>query len=140
MTAMPMTIPSTAMSTMGRTTAVLPVPVAEDAACDEVGKPMPMTATKLAACLALMAVVSLFTRRSGIGAVASEGHVRSPTNTSAWAPNAWRSTCPCWTAWRVAVVSNQTGLVAGTHLVDTLLARGVRLVRVFAPSTVSAAK
>ena len=33
----------------------------------------------------------------------------------------------------VAVVSNQTGLVAGTHLVDTLLARGVRVVRVFAP-------
>ena len=33
----------------------------------------------------------------------------------------------------VAVVSNQTGLVGAVHLVDTLLASGVRVVKVFAP-------
>lgn len=34
---------------------------------------------------------------------------------------------------RVAVVTNQTGLVGGTHLVDTLLESKVDLVKVFAP-------
>lgn len=34
---------------------------------------------------------------------------------------------------RVAVVANQTSLVNGTHLVDTLKARGVNLVRIFGP-------
>ncbi|MFZ6051798.1 exo-beta-N-acetylmuramidase NamZ family protein [Halocola ammonii] len=34
---------------------------------------------------------------------------------------------------RVAVVANQTSLVNQTHLVDTLLSRGVNLVKVFAP-------
>lgn len=34
---------------------------------------------------------------------------------------------------RVAVVTNQTGMVGTTHLVDTLLARGVQVVKVFAP-------
>lgn len=34
---------------------------------------------------------------------------------------------------RVAVVTNQTGMVGSTHLVDTLLALGVRVVKVFAP-------
>ena len=34
---------------------------------------------------------------------------------------------------RVAVVTNQTGIVGTTHLVDTLLASGVQVVKVFAP-------
>ena len=34
---------------------------------------------------------------------------------------------------RVAVVSNHTGLIERTHLVDTLLSRGVKVVKVFAP-------
>lgn len=34
---------------------------------------------------------------------------------------------------RVAVVTNQTGRVGKVHLVDTLLARGVQVVKVFAP-------
>jgi uncharacterized protein YbbC (DUF1343 family) len=34
---------------------------------------------------------------------------------------------------RVAVVTNQTGRVGEVHLVDTLLARGVQVVKVFAP-------
>ena len=34
---------------------------------------------------------------------------------------------------RVAVVSNQTGMVGNTHLVDTLLSSGVQVVKVFSP-------
>jgi len=34
---------------------------------------------------------------------------------------------------RVAVVTNQTGLVGDTHLVDTLLSSGVQVVKVFSP-------
>jgi uncharacterized protein YbbC (DUF1343 family) len=34
---------------------------------------------------------------------------------------------------KVAIVANQTSLVGQTHLVDTLLSRGVNIVRVFAP-------
>jgi len=34
---------------------------------------------------------------------------------------------------RVGVVTNHTGLVGATHLVDTLLASGVQVVKVFAP-------
>ena len=34
---------------------------------------------------------------------------------------------------RVAVVANQTSLVHQTHLVDTLLSRGVKVSKVFAP-------
>lgn len=34
---------------------------------------------------------------------------------------------------RIAVVSNQTGVVRGTHLVDTLLSLGVQVQKVFAP-------
>jgi uncharacterized protein YbbC (DUF1343 family) len=34
---------------------------------------------------------------------------------------------------RVAVVTNQTGMIGGTHLVDSLLTLGVQVVKVFAP-------
>lgn len=34
---------------------------------------------------------------------------------------------------RVAVVGNQTSVVAATHLVDTLLAKGVRVIKIFCP-------
>jgi uncharacterized protein YbbC (DUF1343 family) len=34
---------------------------------------------------------------------------------------------------KVAIVANQTSMVGKTHLVDTLLARGVNIIRVFAP-------
>jgi len=34
---------------------------------------------------------------------------------------------------RVAIVGNQTSVIKGTHLVDTLLSRGVQLVKVFSP-------
>ncbi len=34
---------------------------------------------------------------------------------------------------RVAVVANQTSVVGGTHLVDTLLRKGVQVVRIFCP-------
>ena len=34
---------------------------------------------------------------------------------------------------RVAVVSNQTGLIGGKHLVDSLLSHGVQIAKVFAP-------
>jgi len=34
---------------------------------------------------------------------------------------------------RVAVVSNRTGMVGGRHLVDSLLSRGINVVKVFAP-------
>lgn len=40
---------------------------------------------------------------------------------------------PLLTGKRVAVVTNQTGMVGSTHLVDTLRTRGIDVVKVFAP-------
>ncbi|MCB0784500.1 MAG: DUF1343 domain-containing protein, partial [Flavobacteriales bacterium] len=128
-----MTIPSTAMSTMGR----------DNRSCRSLsprmrramkwGKPMPMTATKLAACLALMAAVSCSPAQQGSEPLPAKAMSAFANERIRVGAERMEEYLPMLDGLGVAVVSNQTGLVAGTHLVDTLLARGVRVVRVFAP-------
>ena len=133
MTAMPMTIPSTAINTMGRDKRSCLSLSPRMRRAMKWGKPMPMTATKLAACLALMAAVSCSPAQQGsepLPVKAMSGFANEHIRVGA---ERMEEYLPMLDGLGVAVVSNQTGLVAGTHLVDTLLARGVRVVRVFAP-------
>ncbi len=50
-------------------------------------------------------------------------------------PGAWRMAeyLPMLQGKRVALLVNQTSEISGTHLLDTLLTRGVRVVKIFAP-------
>ena len=92
-----------------------------------------MDLTKVAACLALVAATSCSPAQPGTDPLpvkAVSGFANERIRVGA---ERLEEYLPMLEGLGVAVVSNQTGLVGGTHLVDTLLAHGVRVVRVFAP-------
>src|SRR5690606_35242877 len=138
MTAMPMMMPSTAMSTMGR----------ESRSCRSLSRmirravkcanPIGRLAAKIgrAARLAgpLLALCACQEPLPAQNPAATPGGVSGHANAQIRV-GAQRTAqyLPLLRSKRVAVVTNPTGMIGGTHLVDSLLALQVDVVKVFAP-------